>query len=225
MFFQKKIKQIDQARVETAIENFEKEIDFEFIPVIAHRSSYVEHITVVLSLLILVFSIAGIEILFETYLSDSWMPHWPFYVAAPFISFILGFILDKSDRIDRFFISPGQRAKQVFAAAELFFFRQRLHEVKSNNSLMLYISIMERQIVLMPDPRHQVEGMEQLTQEVLQKLQTSFKHGDFENGLLQAIEHLQKTLADRFKRTEISANNVPNKLIWLDDRQISNNSK
>lgn len=221
MFFQKKIKQIDQARVEAAIENFEKEIDFEFIPVISHQSSYVEHITVVLSLLVLVFLIGGIEALFQTYLSDSWMPHWPFYVAAPFVSFIIGFILDKSDRIDRFFISPRERAKQVQAAAELFYFRQRFHEVKSHNALMLYISIMERQIVLLPDPRHKVEGMEQLTQSVLLKLQASFKKGDFETGLLQAIEHLQETLANQFKRTEVSANNVPNKLIWLDDRPVN----
>jgi uncharacterized membrane protein len=221
MFFQMKIKQIDQARVEAAIENFEKEIDFEFIPVIAHRSSYVEHITVVLSLLFMVLLIGGIEVLFQTYLSDSWMPHWPFYVAAPFVSFVVGFILDKSDRIDRFFITPSERARQVQAAAELFYFRERLHEVKSSNALLLYISVMERQIVLMPDPRHKFEGMEQLTQGVLQKLQTSFKKGDFETGLLESIELLQKTLANQFKRTEVSANNVPNKLIWLDDRLVN----
>ena len=224
MFFQKKIKQINQARIEAAIESFEKEIDFEFIPVIAHRSSYVEHITVVLSLLIMVFLIGSIEPLFQTYLADSWMPHWPFYVAAPFISFVLWFILDKSDRIDRFFISPSERTKQVMAAAELFYFKQRLHEVKSQNSLMLYISVMERQIVLRPDPRSNFAGMDELTHEILHKLQASFKKHDFETGLVEAIEHLQKALAAQFKRTEVSVNNVPNKLIWLDDRQISNNS-
>lgn len=218
MFFLKKIKQIDQARIEAAIDDFEKEIDFEFIPVIAHQSSYVEHITWMITLILLVIFIGLIEILFQTYLSDSWMPHWPFYVAAPFVAFVFEFFLDKSDRIDRFFISPRQRAQQVHTAAELFFYRQRLHEVSSHNALMLYISVMERQIVLMPDPRHKFSGMETLTQEVLQKLQASFKKGDFETGLLQAIEHLQKTLATEFKRTEVSANNVPNKLIWLDDR-------
>lgn len=222
MFFQQKIKQINQTRIEAAIDDFEKEIDFEFIPVIAHQSSYVEHITWMISLIVLVVLIGGIEALFQTYLSDSWMPHWPFYVAAPFISFVIGFVLDKSDRVDRFFISPRERSKQVHKAAELFFYRQRLHEVSTHNALMLYISIMERQIVLMPDPRHRFEGMEALAQQVLLKLQDSFKKADYETGLLQAIEHMQKTLAPRFKRTQVSTNNVPNKLIWLDDRPISN---
>ncbi len=217
MFFIKKIKKINQERIETAIADFEKSVDFEFIPVIAQKSSYVEHIIWMISLIILVLLMGCIETLFQTYMSDSWMPHWPFYAAAPFISFLIGYLLDKSDRIDRFFISKKSRAKQVQDKADLFFYERRLHELKSNQALLLYVSVMERQIILKPDPRLQFDGLQELTNELLVVLQDSFKKSDFEGGILNSITHLKKTLEIRFKKTQISDNIVPNKLIWLDE--------
>lgn len=217
MFLKKKMRDIDQSKIESAVADFENSVDCELMPVLADKSSYVEHISWVLSLLLLILQIGVIEWLFTSHWTDSWMSRWPFYLATPFVSFGLAILLDKSDRIDRFFISRSERARQVQQKAELFFYRQRLHELKSKNAVMLYVSVMERQIVLRHDERMDFEGLDQLEQEVLRILQTSFKQADFEGGFLKAIAHLKTAMAPRFTKNVQTSNNVPNKLIWLKD--------
>lgn len=210
-----KINEINSNKIEKAIEDFEKQVHFEFIPVIAKKSSYVEHISWVLSLLFLVFFIGLIDWVFSTYLHDSWMSKTPFYIAAPFVAFILGIILDKSDYVDRFFITKAERTRQVEEKAELVFYRHNFH--KHSNALMLYISVMERQIVLFHAPSIEFKDIKALDEELLKILQVSFKKSDFEDGLLKSIEHLKARLVPHFAKIEPSSNIVANKLIWLND--------
>lgn len=217
MGLQKAIHKINVNNIEQAISDFEKDLDFEFIPVIARKSSYVEHISWVISLLLLVLSIGLIDWIFAYYLHDSWLSKWPFYVAAPILSFGLGVFLDKLDIVDRFFITKAERARQVQEKAELLFYRKRLHELHSKNALLLYISVMERQIVLFHDPSMKFEKIQQIEEELLSALQSSFKKSQFEEGLLAAIAHLKKSLQPHFAKTGASENLIANKLIWLND--------
>lgn len=213
-----KLKDINAQKIEQAIAELEKAVEFELIPVIADKSSYVAHIAWMISLLLMVFFIGLIDWVFAALLHDSWMTKTPFYVAIPFLSIALGVLLDKSDRIDRFFIPLAERRRQCLEKAELFFYQQRWHELKSQNALMLYISVMERQIVLFHDPRMQFADMPRLEAEVLAILQASFKKNDFEKGLLEAIQHLKAGLSAQFGRSGAEPqNNVANKLIWLRD--------
>lgn len=213
----KQIKRINSERIEKAVADFEKDLDFEFIPVIAEKSSYVGHVTWLISLLFIVFFFGLIDYLFLTVLHDSWISREPFYIMMPFAAFLLGWLLDQSDLVDRFFIPKAERVRQVEEKAELIFFRHRLHEVKSKNALMLYISVMERQIVLFPDPDMKFEQIKEINQQLIQKLQNSFKRSDYEEGLLLAIEHLKKALMPHFSKAQETSNNFPNKLIWWRD--------
>lgn len=209
------IESIDNKKIEQAIYDFESEVDCEFIPVITPKSSYVEHIKWILSLLILILFLGLIEIWFY----NSWESKTWFYLAAPFVSIILGSLLDKSDLVDRFCISKAERTRQVFEKAQRTFFYKRLDQVKSNNSLLLFISKMERQIVLLPDPRisRMTEAeLKDLTSELLKVLQSQFKSAEFEQGILSAIELLKKRLKPRFPRTSTAENAVANRLIWID---------
>lgn len=218
MIHHKSIKKINSEKIEKAIADFEKDVDFEFIPVVAEKSSYVAHITWMISLLLVVLFIGLIDYLFLTVFHDSWISREPFYVAAPFVAFLLGWFLDKSDRIDRFFIPKAERARQAQEKAELIFFRHRLHELKSRNALMLYVSVMEKQIVLFPDPNMKFDKIKEINQELLSVIQSSFKKGDYEEGFLQAIAHLKTALVPHFARSQTAVdNNYPNKLIWWKD--------
>ena len=210
-------KHIESKKIEQAIDDFESSCNFEFIPVIAERSSVVEHISWVLSLIFLVGILGAIETVFAGPLHDSWISSLPFYVSAPFIAFALGVLLDKSDLVDRFFISRRERTRQVQEKAERIFFKTQLNELKSQNALLLYISVMERQIVLFPDPRLKFEKMPEINQELLKILQISFKDRDFEDGLLKAIGHLKLKLSPHFAKQSKSENIIPNKLIWWND--------
>ena len=216
-------KKINAQKIEQAIADFETQVDFEFIPVIAHKSSYVEHIGWVLSLLFLIIFMGLTEAIFATVLHDSYMSPMPFYLVAPFLAVLCGALLDKSDWVDRFFITKGERARQVQEKAERIFYKHQLHELKSQNALLLYISVMERQIVLFHDPRLKYESMLALDQQLLGILQKAFKNEDFESGLLEAIAHLKKSLIADFgfgtsgRNAKKLENFVPNKLIWWNE--------
>lgn len=212
-----KIKKINTERVENAVAEFENSLDFEFIPVISEKSSYVGHITWLISLLFVVLFFAVVDYLFVTILHDSWISREPFYIMIPFASFVMGWFLDKSDLVDRFFIPKAERIRQVQEKAELIFFRQRMHEVKSRNALMLYISVMERQIVLFPDPSMKFDKIKEINEQLIVVLQQSFKDSNYEEGLIQAIEFLKKSLMPHFSKGQETGNNFPNKLIWWQD--------
>ncbi len=223
MRFKKLQKHISTHKIEAAIADFESAIDFEFIPVISKKSSYVQHVSWVVSLLILLIFFALVEYVFANHLHDSWMSPLPFYIAGPFLAVICGAILEKFHVINRFFITKNERNRQVQERAERIFFKKQLHELESQNALLLFISVMERQIVLFHDPRMKFDKMQQINHELLKILQESFKNQDFEEGLLKAIAHLKISLAPHFsygkegRSHKKDQNFVPNKLIWWND--------
>lgn len=208
-----KITQVNEDKIAKAIEDFENHVDFEFIPVIADKSSYVDHIKWILSLLFLLMFVGGVDYIFY----DSWHSRTPYYIAAPFIAILLGAGLDKLDWVDRFLIPKSERARQVYEKAQRIFFLKNLHDVKSTNSLLLFISIMERRIVLLPDPRTNVKNIAEIDQKVLEVLQNSFKQKRYEEGLLQAIEVLKNELIQTHPRKTVGDNLIANKLIWWQD--------
>lgn len=204
---------MDFKKIEAAIDQFESEVDFELVPVISKRSSYVEHIAWIISLLLIILFIGIIDFCFQ----DSWSSKTPYYVAAPFVALILGYLLDKSDYVDRFFISKHERHRQVFEKAQRIFFLQRLDQSKSNQALLLYVSIMERKIVILPDPDMKLENRDQLQNGLLKVVQSAFKKGEYEQGFLQAIDFLKTELKDKFPQKDKNhTNEFSNKLIWWD---------
>ncbi len=206
-------KHINSEKISNAIEQFESEIDFEFIPVIAEKSSYVEHIQWIISLFLLLLFIGTIDYFFQ----DSYATKIPYFIAAPFLAIILGTLLDKSDWVDRFFISTRERHRQVHNKAERIFFKKKLHESKSQNALLLFISVMERQIVLLPDPRSNIENRQQINDQLLALLQKSFKKDQYEQGLIEALDFLRSELIHKHKKTSETPNQFSNTLIWWQD--------
>ncbi len=208
------IRKINSEKIEQAISDFEKEVDFELVPVITDKSSFTEHIGWMISLLLLLIFLLSIDYFFQ----DSWASKTWYYVSAPFVAVIVGHLLDKSDIVDRFFISKPERARQAFEKAQRVFFLKNLHETKTKNSLVLFISVMERQIVILPDPRMKFEGAHRLQQQLLELLQKDFGQNQYERGLLNAISFLKAELNLKFPRREVDSENlVPNKLIWWKD--------
>lgn len=210
-------RKVENQKIEQAIAEFESEVDFEFVPVIAARSSYVEHISWMLSLIFLLILLSAVEILFLTVWADSWMSPIPFYLAVPFVAFALGVALDKSDLVDRFFISRTEQQRQVQEKAERVFHRLQLGNLKSHNALLLFVSVLERQIVLYPDPRLKFDKMPEISQKLLKILQESFKNKDYEAGIIESVKSLKSDLKKSFVRKDKSENIVPNKLIWWDE--------
>lgn len=202
---------VNTQKIEQAIADFETEVDFELVPIITKKSSFTEHIGWMISLLLLLLFVITIDFFFQ----DSWSSKTGYYIAAPFVAVFLGLLLDKSDIVDRFFISKTERARQVHEKAQRIFFLKHLHEIKRYNSLVLFVSVMERKIVILPDPRLKFEGLQEMQQKLLSLIQKDFAQKKYEEGFLNAISFLKTELKSRFPRSQqLSENLVPNKLIW-----------
>ena len=212
-----KFKEINSQTVENEIEKFESKVDFEFIPVIAHQSSYTEHVGWGLSLILSILFIALVEVVFAVFLHDSWAEKSLYFVVAVALAIILTRFLSGRDAIKRLFISKSEKHRQVQEKAHLVFSTKRLQDIKSNNALLLFVSIMEKRIVLLPDPRIKVQNIKQIDEELLAILQKNFKQQEYETGIIKAIQCIQIHLQDKFPRQGAAENTVPNKLIWWQD--------
>lgn len=212
-----KFKEINSQIIENEIEKFESQVDFEFIPVIAHQSSYTEHVGWGLSLILSLLFISIVEFVFAVFLHDSWNEKGIYFVLALALAIFLTRFLSRKDAVKRLFISKHEKYRQVHEKAHRVFSKKRLHDVQSHNALLLYISIMERHIVLLPDPKIEVQNMKQITEETLAVLQQNFKKEDYEKGLIAAIDVIKTHLQDKFPRHRAAENTHPNKLIWWQD--------
>lgn len=211
---------IDAHKIEAAIADFEKSVDFELVPVIARSSTPTLHVPWVISFLLMIFVFAG----FEFYYLSSWheweaqaVIHWLATLFA--VTIVLGFLLARFDAVRRVLTPTKNRHQFAQLEAEQVFLKKRLFETHANQGLLLFISVMEHRIVILPDFRSNFTGAQKLSEEVLKILQDDFKAGHYEKGLLEAIAHLKTVLAPKFpkKNDQTSVNQLPNKLIWWDE--------
>lgn len=212
-----KITDINSSNIENEIEKFESKVDFEFIPVISPQSSYIEHVPWMLTLIfILLFSVFA-EIIAKIFFYDSWYDKSVSAICILVISIGLSRFLSRFDAVRRLFISQNEKYRQVQEQAEKIFFLQRLGEIKSNNALLVYISVMERRIVILPDPKIKMAGLNEMTTHSVNLLKAAFKNKKYEEGLITVIHYLQNHLEKDFPRHKKAENLVSNKLIWWKD--------
>lgn len=204
---------MNSERISKAIENFEKEIDFEFIPVIAKKSSSIEHVHWMISLVLLILFVGAIDYFFQ----NSYDSKTLYFLATPPIVILLGVWLSRSNAIVRLFISKHERYRQAHEKAERIFFKKKLYETKSHNALLLFISVLERQIILLPDPKSNIENMKQINEKILVLLQESFKKDEFEQGILSVLELLRAELMNKHQKISETPNQFSNTLIWWRD--------
>lgn len=211
---------IDASLIEAAIADFEQAVDFELVPVIAKSSTPTLHVPFVISSLLMIFVFFG----FEAYYLAQWhdweastIIHWLATLFA--ITLAVGFLLGRSDSVRRMLTPKKFRHQFAQLEAEQVFLKKRLFETKAHQGLLLFISLMEHRIVILPDFRNQFSGAQKLSEEVLKILQDDFRAGSYEKGLLEAIAHLKEVLAPQFpKNADLNhGNQLPNKLIWWDE--------
>lgn len=216
-----KFKDINSAVVEKRIEQFESQVDFELIPVLSQRSSYIEHVPWMLSLIFIIIlsRSADFVINFLVHLFGYYSQHDQaiYLTVSVMISIFLSRWLSSYEVIQRLFISNAEKERQVFEKAEKILLYKRLSNPQSKNALLLYVSLLEKRIEIRPDPQMKLDGSEKIAAEALTAMVPFFKSKDYEKGILAAIDSIEANLKPRYPRIERSDNLIANKLIWLKD--------
>lgn len=216
-----KLNNIELKNIENEIEKFENEIDFEFVPVVADQSASTEHVPWMITLIMMILFLSFENLILKVFFSISWYDQSAYLICAWALAIILSSFLSRFDFVQRLFISKFQKQRQTKMKAEHIFYKKRLDEVKSQNALLIYISVMERQIVILPDSRIKLENINQISNDSVKILQTAFKNKKYESGLIEVIHYLKKQFETDFVRSKFEGqkqeNLVSNKLIWWKD--------
>ena len=211
---------INSESIESAIADFENQVNFELVPVIAQSSSPVAHVRWVLFALCNLIALIKIDIIYNFNLYALTVRdvilYWLF---ALVVSFILSWVLMKFDFIVRFFIPAKLRQKYVHQKAQQVFFEKKIFQTNAHDGMLLFISLLEKRIHIIVDPRSNLEGKQELSEKVLKILQTHFKNDQHEKGLIDAIQYMKSFLIKHYpkKNADTDINELPNKLIWLND--------
>ena len=216
-----KFKDINSTLVEKRIEQFESQVDFELIPVLIKKSSYTEHVPWMLSLILILILTWSADFFIDSVLhSFGYYTQYDktiYIFSMIIISVLLSRWLSHFDAVQRLFISNHEKERQVYQKAQKILSYKRLSNPQSKNALLIFVSLLEKRIEILPDPNTHFEGHKEVAQKVLKVMLPYFKNNDYEKGILAAIEATEESLKSIYPRTGSPDNLIPNKLIWWKD--------
>ncbi len=114
------------------------------------------------------------------------------------------------------FIRPSEMAAEVQRAARVAFMVQRVRKTDAATGVLIYVSLYERQVVVLPD--HGITGLTSpdVWREVRDRLIAGLKRGDGAGGFRAAIEKCGDILAEHSPRQSDDVDELPNTLRIID---------
>lgn len=181
------VKEADIKKIEEAVRLAETGTTGEIVPMIVHRSSLTSHIPVVLFL--------ALSVLF--FALQPWSFHW----SGILIFLLLGlgsFFAEKSDLLCRFFNFQSDLQKQVEQRAIREFYDHRVHHTHKASGILIFISVMERQAVILGDKPIATKISQERWDELLSQLIQKLKARSTLEGLSLAITECGQILKSEF---------------------------
>ncbi len=120
----------------------------EIVPVIVRRSSAIGHVSLLLSVSLMLFALVAELIWLEQL--DAWGRSEVNIVLVLLIS-VLSFYLSKIKLVQRLLTPNNDEVAQVWQRAELEFYRSQLNKTQRRSAVLILISVMERRAVILAD--------------------------------------------------------------------------
>jgi putative membrane protein len=195
----------DRAKVSEAVRLAERRTRGEIVPVIVRSSTPVRGVMVSTIL----FFIALFGFLEQHFSHDE---PWSFVIALG-LALILGFVFSQIPFVQRFFLIDSDERKCVMERAELEFYREGVHRTQERIGVLIFISLLERKVVILADQGVAEKLPHNAWVEVIERLVGKIRDGHLAEGLTRAIEECTELLAPRFPRLERDENELPNDLV------------
>lgn len=104
--------------------------------------------------------------------------------------------------------SPRERAIDVFS-------QQRIWDTECNNGLLIYLLLADRAVEIVADRGIHAKVNSQEWRNVCRQMETAFKHGDYESGVVGGIQAVARHLAAHFPADAARRNELSNKAVLL----------
>lgn len=217
-----------RAAVAQAVRAAERKTSAEIVPVLARESGRHDRAEDAFGFVLGLLSVAAVWLLWPHEAeSGSWSGP-PAYVeliallAAMIVGTALGTALAiRVPVLRRLAILPAQMRAEVEAAARALFVARRIHHTKERDAVMIYVSLFERTVHVLPDQSVEDKlGAEAIARVCDAITGTLTREGDPSAALIAGITQLGEALAEVMPGDGSDANEIEDDLVVLDHRWL-----
>jgi putative membrane protein len=197
-------------RVAQAVRKAEARTTGEFVVCVVRRSSGVAQASAIAALVIFstLLMISNLTADFGNYSHP--LAGW-FFEAG--LAVLLGHFAGRNETVQRLFLPKHERQLLVQRRARLEFHQNHLEKTKGATGVLIFVSLMERQAVVLADRSIASRLAPEAWESVLKKILTGVKQGDLSAGLVQALELSADLVAPHFPRKGKNKNELSDRLI------------
>lgn len=203
----------DLQALEKHIERIESKSDVEIVPIIVRASSVYGQTRITL---LLVFSL--ISVIFLQQLELSW--HWgnPIINALLLFGLIvlsvgMSYVLARFGVVKMWMTHRFVEAEQCWRRAEIEFYHGRVSRTEKRNGILLYISLLERRVIVRGDQMVRQRVDESLWRHIVDEVIKGIKKGKMADGITSALKHMEDLLCEQIPLQSKEQNVLPNTFI------------
>ncbi|MBY0384337.1 hypothetical protein K2X05_04185 [bacterium] len=199
--------------IEKTIAEIELKTEAEIVPVIVRSSSSYQQTRVTLTLIAaLVFLIVW----------DWCVPHlyWDYwYSTAVLLLLGLGFIfvgmpwLARHDLVRRWMTVRSEELEQCWKRAKIEFYENRLNQTEDNVGVLIYVSLLERVVIVMADKKIADQLPSDLWQNMVDQLVLGIKSKKMAEGFKKGLAECSSLLIKHFPVKLGDVNELPNRVV------------
>lgn len=204
------LKDHDFERLSKAVHKAESLTTGEFVVCVVRRSSGVGHTAYAAALFI--FAVLLMASSLTTKFGYYGNPLGAWLLEAG-IAAILGYFAGQATLVQRLFTFVHERQLLVYRRACLEFHQNHLEKTKGATGVLLFVSLMERQAVVLADKSIATKLAPAVWESVLKKILEGVKHGDLGEGLAGALELSSGIVAPHFPCKGKNKNELSDRLI------------
>ena len=104
--------------------------------------------------------------------------------------------------------SARERALEVFS-------QLRIWDTEHNNGLLIYLLMADRAVEIVADRGIHLKVGAHEWREICHRMESAFKHAEFERGVLEGVEAVTQHLAAHFPAHGASRNELPNRPVLM----------
>lgn len=206
----KYLSQSDCAKISEAIRFNELKTSGEIVIMLVKKSSSTTHLPLLLTLFctVLFLYLEIPQIIHKNLFWFQWLS--PICIL---LFYGISHFLAKSLLLQRFLIAKNERAEQVFYRAQREFYSSGVNKTKRSTAILIFISLMERQVVLLADESINSKIPQSTWQQGIQIIINSIKNHQLENGLIETTHLVGDLLAFHFPQLKEDENEISNDII------------
>lgn len=197
-------------KIENAVAAAELRTAGEIVPIVVRRSSTLGHVSAIVFLGLGLLSSPGVYWL-TFFAHDLWITLAGLVCVAAVL--MLGVFMTKSTRIQRLLVTAEDRQAQVMQRAQLEFYHFGLNTTRDATGILLFVSLLERQVVVLADKAIAEKLPPNTWAEVRDRLIEGIRHGDLASGFASGIEECGRILAEHFPIRSDDTNELANHFV------------